>query len=446
MQVTEISTEGLKREFKVVVAATDIESQMNTRLEELGRTVALPGFRPGKVPMPVLKKRFGQSVLGEVIERAVTDSSSQAMGERGLRPAVQPKIEITSFAEGSNLEYKMAVELLPDIKPMNFADLTLDRLKVEASDTEITEALERIAAHNRRTEKVTEDRPTEKGDVVVIDFTGRIDGQEFPGGSAKDYQLELGSNEMIPGFEDQLIGKKAGSTVEVKVTFPKEYGATNLAGKDAVFTVPIKEIHKKLPVVVDDAYAKSMGFDNVAGLRKSVGEQMNRDFARRARGRLKRQLLDKLAANHDFGVPQGMVDIEFDQIWKSIEEARKRGDTDPTISGKSEEELKKEFREIAERRVRLGLLLSEVGRLNNIEVTQEEVNRALIEEARRYPGQERKVVDFYRNHPEALAQLRAPLFEDKVVDFIVEMAKVTEKPISSAELLRASEEDEAPAA
>ncbi len=212
-----------------------------------------------------------------------------------------------------------------------------------------------------------------------------------------------------------------------------------------MFTVPIKEIHKKLPVVVDDAYAKAMGFDDVAGLRKSVGEQMNRDFARRARGRLKRQLLDKLAANHDFGVPQGMVDIEFDQIWKSIEEARKRGDNDPTISGKSEEELKKEFREIAERRVRLGLLLSEVGRLNNIEVTQEEVNRALIEEARRYPGQERKVVDFYRNHPEALAQLRAPLFEDKVVDFIVEMAKVTEKPISSAELLRASEEDEAPA-
>ena len=446
MQVTEISTEGLKREFKVVVAATDIESQMNTRLEELGRTVALPGFRPGKVPMPVLKKRFGQSVLGEVIERAVNDSSSQAMGERGLRPAVQPKIEITSFAEGSNLEYKMAVELLPDIKPMNFADLSLDRLKVEASDTEITEALDRIAAHNRRTEKVTEDRPTEKGDVVVIDFTGRVDGQEFPGGAAKDYQLELGSNEMIPGFEDQLIGKKAGSTVEVKVTFPKEYGATNLAGKDAVFTVPIKEIHKKLPVVVDDAYAKAMGFDDVAGLHKSVGEQMNRDFARRARGRLKRQLLDKLAANHDFGVPQGMVDIEFDQIWKSIEEARKRGDNDPTISGKSEEELKKEFREIAERRVRLGLLLSEVGRLNNIEVTQEEVNRALIEEARRYPGQERKVVDFYRNHPEALAQLRAPLFEDKVVDFIVEMAKVTEKPISSAELLRASEEDEAPAA
>lgn len=445
MQVTEISTEGLKREFKVVVAATDIESQMNTRLEELGRTMALPGFRPGKVPMPVLKKRFGQSVLGEVIERAVNDSSSQAMGDRGLRPAVQPKIEITSFAEGGDLEYKMAVELLPDIKPMNFGELALERLKAEASDSEITTALERIAEHNRQTEKVTEDRPTQKGDVVVIDFTGKVDGQEFPGGAAKDYRLELGGNEMIPGFEDQLVGHKVGSTVDVKVTFPKEYGATNLAGKDAVFTVPVKEIHRKLPAVVDDAYAKTMGFDDIASLRKSVGEQMNRDFSRRARSRLKRQLLDKLAANHDFAVPQGMVDIEFEQIWKSIEEARKRGDNDPTISGKSEDELRTEFRGIAERRVRLGLLLSEVGRLNNIEVSQEEVNRALIEEARRYPGQERKVVDFYRNHPEALAQLRAPLFEDKVIDFIVEMAKVSDKPIASADLLRESEEDEAQA-
>lgn len=443
MQVTEISTDGLKREFQVVVAATDIESKMNLRLEELGRTVTLPGFRPGKVPMPVLKKRFGPSVLGEVIERAVTDTSSQAMGERGLRPAIQPKIEITSFAEGGNLEYKMAVELLPDIQPMNFSELTLERLKAEASESEIDSTIQRIAEHNRPTEKVTEDRPTEKGDVVVIDFTGRIEGQEFPGGSAKDFRLELGSNEMIPGFEDQLVGHKAGSTVDVKVTFPQDYHATNLAGKEAVFTVPIKEIHRKLPASVDDAYAKQLGFDDVAGLRKSIADQMNRDFARRARARLKRQLLDKLAEKHDFPVPQGMVDAEFDAIWKSIEEARQRGDKDPTITGKSDEELKTEFRGIAERRVRLGLLLSEVGRLNNIEVTQDEVNRALIEEARRYPGQERKVVDFYRNHPEALAQLRAPLFEEKVVDFITEMAKVTDKPVTSVELLREGEEEAA---
>ncbi|HEX9462038.1 MAG TPA: trigger factor [Alphaproteobacteria bacterium] len=445
MQVTEISSEGLKREFKVVVASTDIETKMNDRLEELGRTAKLPGFRPGKVPMPVLKKRFGQSVLGEVLERAVNDSSSQAMGERGLRPAVQPKIEITSFTEGNNLEYKMAVELLPDIKPMNFGDLSLERMKAEASDEEINSALERIAEHNRKTDKVTAERPTQKGDVAVIDFVGRIDGQEFPGGAAKDHRLELGSNQFIPGFEDQLVGHKAGTTTDVKVTFPKEYGSDKLAGKDAVFTVTIKEIHEKQPAVVDEAFAKAMGFDDVPTLKKSVGEQITRDYSRRSRARLKRQLLDKLAETHDFQVPQGMVDMEFDAIWRSVEEARKRGDQDPTITGKSDDDLKKEFRGIAERRVRLGLLLSEVGRLNNIEVTQEEVNRALIEEARRFPGQERKVVDFYRNQPEALAQLRAPLFEDKVIDFIVEMAKVTDKPVSSADLLK-DPDDEATAA
>jgi trigger factor len=444
MEVTEISNDGLKREFKVIVASSDIQTKMNNRLEELGRSVNLPGFRPGKVPMPVLKKRFGQSVLGEVLEQAVNDSSSQAMGERGLRPAVQPKIEITSFAEGSNLEYKMAVELLPEIKPMNFGELALERLKAEASPSEIDSALDRIAQHNRKTEKVTEDRPTQKGDVVIMDFVGRLNGVEFPGGAGKDFRLEIGSGEFVPGFEDQLVGHKAGATTLVKITFPADYGNKELAGKDAEFTVTIKEIHQKLAAAVDVDFAKKMGFDDVDGLKKSVADQMNRDYARRARARLKRQLLDKLAEAHSFPVPQGMVDIEFDAIWKNVEEARKRGDNDPTISGKSDDELKAEFRGISERRVRLGLLLSEVGRINNIEVTQEEVNRALIEEARRFPGQERKVVDFYRGHPEALAQLRAPLFEDKVIDFVIEMAKVTDKPVSSADLMK--DPDDEPAA
>ena len=445
MQVTEISTDGLKREFKVVVAANDIQTKMNVRLEELGQTVKLPGFRPGKVPMPVLKKRFGQSVLGEVLERAVNDSSSQAMGERGLRPAVQPKIEITSFAEGGDLEYKMAIELLPDIKPMNFADLALERLKAEASDKEIESALKKIADHNRKTQKITVDRPIQKGEVAVIDFVGRVEGQEFPGGAAKGHHLELGSNQFVAGFEDQIIGHKVGDTFDVKITFPKEYGNDKLAGKDAVFSVTLQEIHEQLAAAVDEEFAKAMGFDDVPGLKKSVGEQISRDYARRARSRLKRQLLDKLAEKHDFPVPEGMVELEFNSIWQSVEEARKRGDNDPTISGKSDDELKKEFRGIAERRVRLGLLLSEVGRLNNIEVSQEEVNRALIEEARRFPGQEKKVVEFYRGHPEALAQLRAPLFEDKVIDFIVEMAKVTDKPVSGEDLLKDPDDEQAAA-
>jgi trigger factor len=376
-----------------------------------------------------------------VIERAVSDSSSQAMNERGLRPAVQPKVEITSFAEGSNLEYKMAVELLPEIKPMNFAELALERLKPEASEEDITKAVNGIAEANRKTEKVADDRAAQKGDVLVMDFVGKIDGVEFPGGAANDHRLELGSNQFIAGFEDQLIGKTAGTTADINVTFPAEYGNDKLAGKPAVFTVTIKEIHQKLPPVVDDAFAKGLGLEDVATLRKALAEQLNRDFARRARAKLKRQLLDKLAEGHNFPVPQGMADIEFEQIWNNVEEARKRGDKDPSITGKSDDELKTEFRQIAERRVRLGLLLSEVGRLNNIEVSQEEVNRKLIEEARRFPGQEKKVVEYYRNHPEVLAQLRAPLFEEKVVDFIIEMAKVTDKPVPASEVMKEDDEE-----
>jgi len=443
MQVTELTSEGLKREFKVVISSNDIQSKVDLRLEELGRTTKLPGFRPGKVPMPVLRKRFGTSVMGEVLERAVSDSSYQAMGERGLRPAIQPKIEITSFAEGKDLEYKMAVELLPEIKPVDFKSIALERLKADLPDAEITKAIERLAAASQQTEKVTEDRKTQKGDVLVIDFVGKVGGKEFAGGAAKGHRLELGSNQFIAGFEDQLIGHKVGTTTDLNVTFPKEYGNDELAGKDAVFTVTIQEIHQKLPVTVDEELAKKMGFDDLAALRKAVSEQMGKEYQRVARSRLKRQLLDKLADGHDFAVPQGMVDIEFDQIWKGIEESRKRGDNDPSIQGKSDDDLKTEFRGIAERRVRLGLLLSEVGRMNNIQVSQDEVNRALIEEARRYPGQEKKVIEYFRSSPEALAQLRAPLFEDKVVDFIAEMASVTEKPVTPEELMKEPEDAKA---
>ncbi len=443
MQVTEISNEGLKREFKVVVGSNDIKTKVDTRLEELGRTVKLPGFRPGKVPMPVLRKRFGSSVMGEVLERAVNDSSMQAMGERGLRPAIQPKIEVTSFAEGGDLEYKMAVELLPDIKPMDFKELALERPKAEASDDDVQKAINRLADSRSATEKVDEDRPVAKGDIIDIDFVGKTDGKEFDGGAAKGHKLEIGSNQFIAGFEDQLIGRKIGSVGDINVTFPENYGSPDLAGKPAVFTVTINEIHKKIPATIDEAFAKSIGFDDLPALQKAVKEQIERDYGKFTRAKIKRQLLDKLAAAHSFQVPDGMVDIEFDTIWRNIEEARKRGEKDPSIEGKSDDDLKKEFRPIAERRVRLGLLLSEVGRVNNLEVSPEEVNRALIEEARRYPGQERKVVEFFRGNPDAMAQLRAPLFEDKVVEFIVEMANVTDKTVTPEELMRDDDENSA---
>jgi trigger factor len=443
MQITETNADGLKREFKVTVASNDIEQKMQDRLTEIGRTIRLPGFRPGKVPMPVLRKRYGASVMGEVLEKAVSDSSAQAMREHNLRPALQPKIEIVSFKEGADLEYKMAVELLPEIKPVDFSELQLERLRPEIPEEEIDKAVQRIAEPTRKSEAV--ERPAATGDVAVIDFVGKVDGKEFPGGSAQGHSLELGSGRFIPGFEEQLVGAKAGEHRDVKVTFPAEYGSEELAGKDAEFGVDVKEVREKQPLVLDDEMAKEMGFDALDGLRKAVREQLERDYGGVARQRLKRALLDQLAAKHDFPVPPGMVDLEFETIWKQFQEAREQNKAEvDEDAGKSDDDLKSEYRAIAERRVRLGLLLSEVGRTNAITVNQDEVNRALSEEARRHRGYEKQVVEFYRNNPEALANLRAPIFEDKVVDFITEMATVSDKAVSIEDLLK-PEADDSPA-
>jgi trigger factor len=445
MQITETSAEGLKREFRVVVDSSDIEKKVQARLNELGLSVRLPGFRPGKVPMNVLRKRFGPSVMGEVLEHAVSDSSSQAMRERGLRPALQPKIEIVSFKEGADLEYKMALELLPDIQPVDLASIELERLRPEIPEADVDQALQRIAEPHRKSEKV--DRPARSGDAVVIDFVGRIDGTEFPGGAAKDHKLVLGSSSFIPGFEDQLTGANAGDKREVKVTFPKEYGSDELAGKEASFEVDVKEVQELQPPAIDDDLAKAVGLDTLDDLRKMVRERIERDYNQLARQKLKRVLLDRLAEKHDFPVPSGMVEFEFETIWKQLEQERANNkELEAEDSGKSDDELKAEYRQIAERRVRLGLLLSEIGRTNNISVSAEEVNRALMEEARRHPGYERQVVELYRNNEQALANLRAPLYEDKVIDFITEMANVTDKPVAPAELLAADAEEDKAAA
>lgn len=442
MQVTETQSTGLKREFKVVIAAQDLQAKVDARLNELSRQVNLPGFRPGKVPMQLLRKRYGQAVTGEVVEQAMNEAASQTMTERGLRPALTPQVEVTSFQEGGDLEYKMAVELLPEIAPPSFGELSLERLKVAVTDEEVDKSLERMAKGQLRSEKLEEARPAANGDVVIVDFVGKMDGKAFPGGSGNDARVELGANQFIPGFEQQIVGHKAGEAFDITVTFPADYSAKELAGKQAVFSIVFKELHRKIETAVGDEWAKAMGFDGVEDLKKTVRDQIGREYGRMTRLRLKRQLLDKLAEMHSFAVPDGMVDLEFQAIWQSIEAERKRGTDDPSIAGKSDDDLRAEFRPIAERRVRLGLLLSEVGRANNLTVSQEEINRAMIEEARRFPGQERKVVEFYRNNEQAQAQLRAPIFEDKVVDFILEMAKITDKPVTPEELTKAAEADE----
>jgi trigger factor len=447
MQVTETSAEGLKHEFTVTVGADDIERQVSERLSELGRSVNIPGFRPGKVPLKLLRQRYGRSIMGEVLERTVSDSSSAAMRERNLRPALQPKVEIVSFDEGAPLEYKMAVEVLPDIQPMNFAELKLERLTVEVPDADIDAALERIAQQQRKSETV--ERPAEKGDVLVIDFVGSVDGTPFPGGSANDYQLELGSGSFIPGFEDQLVGAAAGEQRTIDVTFPADYGNAELAGKAAQFAVTVKEVRALAAQPVDASLAAAVGMENLEELRNAVRERIGQDYARLSRIKLKRELLDRLAEQHHFPVPQGMIDIEFDTIWKQVEDERKRaaesGAATPPPADEDDEKLKAEYRALAERRVRLGLLLAEVGRANSVTVTQDELNRALLDEARRYPGQERQVVEFYRNNPNLLDGLRAPVYEDKVVDCIVGMADVSDRTVPPAELVAAAaaaEQDE----
>jgi trigger factor len=434
MQITETNAEGLKHEFTVVIASNDIEQKMQDRLIEIGKTVRLPGFRPGKVPMPLLRKRYGASLLGEVLESTVSDSSAKAIADKGLRPAMQPKVEIVSFKEGTDLEYKLAVEVMPEIKPVDFAEIELERLRPEVPEEEVDKALVRIAEPHRKGEKV--ERPAEKGDVVVMDFVGSVDGTEFPGGSATDHRLELGSGRFIPGFEDQLVGVKADDERTVEVTFPADYGSEDLAGKAAKFAIKVKAVEAMQPATIDDEFAKELGFDDLAGLRKGVRDQLERDYGGLARQRIKRKLLDELAARHDFPVPPGMADLEFDTIWKQFEQAREQNkDAVAEDAGKSDDELKAEYRTIAERRVRLGLLLAQIGESNSLTVSPEEVNRALFEEARKHQGYEKQVIEFYRGNPQAMANLRAPIFEDKVVDFILEIAKVTDKPVSIAELL-----------
>jgi trigger factor len=439
MQVTETSQDGLKHEFKVVIDANDLAQKVDLRLGELAHQVRIPGFRPGKVPTKVIKQRYGEAVLGEVMEQAVNDSANQALQERGMRPAMEPKIEVQEYKEGADLEYTLAIEVLPEIEPMDFSTLELERVTAKVPDKDIDQTLEHLAGSQKDTKPVETPRPAQAGDVVVVDFVGSMDGEEFPGGKAEDYHLELGSGMFIPGFEDQLIGKSASEQVTVTVNFPDDYGNDELKGKPAEFAVTIKEIRESVPAVIDDAFAKANGLESLAALRDNVRETLQGNYDQMAQGRLKRELLDKLAEAHDFAVPPGMVEIEFDQIWRQIEEARKNDQLEEEDKAKSEDELKAEYHEIAERRVRLGLLLSEVGQRAAIEVTDQEVNQAVMAEAQRHPGQEREVFEIYQKNPAAKAHLRAPIFENKVVDYILELAKVETREVSPEELLKPDE-------
>ena len=444
MQIDETVSQDLHKQFTVTVPASELDSRVNARLEEMKPRVNLKGFRPGKAPVSFLKKQFGKSIMGEVVEAAVNEASQKAIADNKLKPALQPRVEPVGSVEDvvdgkSDLTFKVIVDLMPDFETSDPAKLTVERITADVSDADVNEALDRLAKNVRNYK--TKDGAAAKDDVVVIDYEGRADGVPFDGGKGTDFNLTLGTGTFIPGFEDQLIGAKAGDSRDVKVTFPTEYHAPEMAGKDAVFAVTVKEVKVPEDAAIDDELAKKLGLDDLATLKDRVREQLTSDFKAAGRLHLKRRVLDALDNAHDFPLPPAMVDHEFANIWAQVEEELKREGKTAADEGKTEDELKAEYRKIAERRVRLGLVLGKLGEQNGISVAGDEVQRAIMARARQFPGQEQQVFQFYANNPQAQAEIRAPLFEDKVVDFIAELATVNERKVDK-ETLFADPEDE----
>jgi len=434
MQVKELKTEGLKREYEIVVPSKDIERKLTARIEEVGRTVKVDGFRPGKAPKDLLRQRYAASLYGEVCDKAINDGMEELLKDKNLRPALQPNVELKNFKEGEDLVFAVNLEVVPEINPVDFTTLKLERLKAEVSEEEVQKTLERIAEGRKDTETVSEARKAKKGDITLINFVGSIDGVEFQGGAGNDYPLELGSNSFIPGFEEQLVGASAGDKVDVKVSFPKEYHAKDLAGKDAVFAVEVKELRKYKKVEINDEFAKSMGEENLDKFKEAVKEHISKEYDAAARQKLKRSLLDVLADNHSFEVPTGLVEAEFKQILTQYEQAKKMGNLDEDDASKSEDAVKGEYKDIAERRVRLGLLLAEVSEKNSIKVAQDDLNKAIFAEARRFPGQEKAVFEYYSKNRNAVEALKAPILEEKIVDFILDKVEITDKVVPVDEL------------
>lgn len=436
MQVTDTLNEGLKRGFTITIPAAELAEKRDARLKEVAANLTLPGFRPGKVPVSLARQRHGEAVRAEVLEQAVSESLRSALEERGLRPAGQPQVELVSGQEddGKDLEFKVETEILPEITVPDLSDLSLTRLKAVASDEAVDKILADVAKRQRSFETIEEVRPAVKGDVVSVDFVGKRDGVPFDGGTAQDVNVEIGGEGFIPGFAEQIEGMKPGEEKQITVTFPENYGAEELAGKEATFDITVKELKKPVDAPIDDELAKQLGFEALEQLRDLVRKQVEGEYDQLSRLRIKRDLLDALATKTDFQAPQSMVDAEFQQIWQRVEADRKAGQLDDEDKDKDEDTLRADYRKIAERRVKLGLLLAEIGRKNAITVTQDELGRAMRAEAMRYQGQEKEVFTFFQNNPQAIESLRGPIFENKVVDYLIELAKVEDKEVTPEEL------------
>jgi len=434
MQVTETLSEGLKRGYSVVVPMADVESKRTAKLTEIGKTVRLPGFRPGKVPMTVVRQRYGTAIMTEVLEESVNTATQQVLSERGLRPAAQPKVDVTSLDDKQDLQFNVEVELLPEVPMPDFGAIELTRLRAEPAAEAIDKALNEIAARQRELEPVTEDRGAQMGDTLTVDFVGKVNDAVFPGGEGTGMAVELGGTGFIPGFSEGMEGMKPGEERQIAVTFPAEYGNKELAGQPATFDLKATKLEQPKPMPIDDALAEKLGFESLEKVRELITQQIQREYDQMSRMRIKRELLDSLANSTNFMVPESMVEGEFASIWQRVESDLKAGKGDEEDKNKDEAMLKAEYRGIAERRVRLGLLLSEIGRANGVQVGPDEMTRAMRTEASRYQGQEAQVMEFFRKNPQAADSLRGPIFEDKVVDFILELAKVEDKTVEPEEL------------
>jgi trigger factor len=452
MQVTETLSQGLKREFKVVLPMTELEERLTSELSTLKDKVKINGFRPGKVPVAHLRRMYGRSVMADVLQNAVSEANRRIVEENNLKLALEPQIQFPENKEEveaamnakGDLAFTVALEVLPTFDLADLSDVAVRKPVAPVSDAEVDEAVERMAKQQRTYQPKEEGAAAESGDRVVVDFVGTMDGEAFQGGTAQDIQVELGSNTFIPGFEDQLAGAKAGDERTVEVTFPENYMAEHLAGKPASFAVTVKEVLAPGDLAIDDELAKGFGMESLEKLRDAIRGSIQRDFDGQSRRKLKKELLDALDGKYSFELPGSLVDQEFAAVWSQVQADLKNNGKSFADEGTTEEEARAEYRRIAERRVRLGLVLAQIGEKADIKVTDDEVTQALVERVRQYPGQEREVWDYFRNNPQALAEIRAPLFEEKVVDHILAQVKVDEEPVSK-EALFGDEEASAPA-
>lgn len=446
MQVTETLAEGLKRELKVVIPASELASRLDTYLDDLKDKVKIKGFRPGKVPAAHLKRLYGRQATAEILNELLNETTRKAVEERNEKPALQPEIDLPEgeaeaiLSGSADISFKMSYDILPEFELIDFKTVEIERPVVEIADAEIDEQIARIAENNKPFE--TKDGAAEEGDRVLMSYLGKLDGTPFDGGADENGQLVLGSKQFIPGFEEQLVGLKAGDEKVIEVSFPEDYPAKHLAGKPVTFDIVVKEVQAPGEVTIDDDFAKGLGLEGLDKLKEIIRGQIESQYGAMTRQKVKRQLLDKLDEVYTFDLPERLVQSEFDGVWRQVEQDMQRSGKSFEDEETTEDEARGEYRKIAERRVRLGLVLSEVGEQNEVKVTDEEVQRALYEKVRQFPGQEKQVFDFYRNNPTALASLQAPIYEEKVVDYILELAKVTDKTVTKDELM-ADDEDEA---